>query len=83
MLIVEVVLPTPPFWFTMAMTRAGPWDGSAAGTGNSESGLPVGPTGRGSLSIPAPRTLLACSSLTMGQPHFPLFLTKTLSFWLN
>ena len=34
-LIVEVVLPTPPFWLAMAMMRAGPCVLSGAGTGKS------------------------------------------------
>ena len=43
-LIVVVVLPTPPFWLHMAMIRAGPWLVSGAGSGNSGSGRPVGPS---------------------------------------
>src|SRR5262245_63931958 len=30
---VVVVLPTPPFWFAIAMMRAGPWISSGAGLG--------------------------------------------------
>jgi hypothetical protein len=30
-LMVVVVLPTPPFWLHMAMTRAGPWEASGRG----------------------------------------------------
>ncbi len=33
-LIVDVVLPTPPFWLHIAMIRAGPWPVSGCGTGN-------------------------------------------------
>jgi len=32
-LMVDVVLPTPPFWLHMASTRAGPWLLSGAGSG--------------------------------------------------
>ena len=39
---VDVVLPTPPFWLTMAMTRAGPWEDSGAGSGKSRWGAPGG-----------------------------------------
>ena len=42
-LMVVVVLPTPPFWLHIAMTRAGPCWVRARGTGKSGSGRPVGP----------------------------------------
>src|SRR5690606_13794911 len=43
-LIVEVVLPTPPFWLHIASTRAGPCSFTGGGTGISRTGRPVGPT---------------------------------------
>ena len=42
-LMVVVVLPTPPFWLHIAMTRAGPWLVSGGGSGKSIMGRPVGP----------------------------------------
>src|SRR5512146_3141434 len=42
--IVVVVLPTPPFWLQIAMTRAGPCSVSGSGSGKAEKGLPVGPS---------------------------------------
>src|SRR5215475_14527019 len=42
-LIVDVVLPTPPFWLHMAMTLAGPCLLSWGGSGNLGMGRPVGP----------------------------------------
>src|SRR3954464_8917096 len=42
-LIVDVVLPTPPFWLHMAMIRAGPCEDSGAGIGKLGIGRPVGP----------------------------------------
>ncbi len=41
---VEVVLPTPPFWLHIAMIFAGPWDESGAGSGIDRRGRPVGPS---------------------------------------
>ena len=62
---VEVVLPTPPFWLTMAMTRAGPWEDSGAGSGNSRWGRPVGPITASSRSSSVPsRVAEPCSLLT-------------------
>src|SRR5690606_20651860 len=43
-LIVDVVLPTPPFWLHMASTRAGPCSFTGGGVGISRNGRPVGPT---------------------------------------
>src|SRR5215217_2780891 len=40
-LMVVVVLPTPPFWLHIAMTRAGPCEASGGGTGKSGSGRPT------------------------------------------
>ncbi|CAM5650686.1 hypothetical protein SANTM175S_07412 [Streptomyces antimycoticus] len=40
---VEVVLPTPPFWLHIAMIFAGPWSVSGPGIGKYGSGRPVGP----------------------------------------
>src|SRR5688572_30547111 len=45
-LIVVVVLPTPPFWLHIAMTRALPCSVSGRGSGRSIIGRPVGPSGR-------------------------------------
>src|SRR6478609_11022465 len=62
---VEVVLPTPPFWLTMAITRAGPWEDSGAGSGNSRWGRPVGPITASSRSSSVPsRVAEPCSLLT-------------------
>src|SRR4051794_26419113 len=47
---VVVVLPTPPFWLHMAMTRAGPCSWSGSGSARRGNGRPVGP------SSAAPRT---------------------------
>src|SRR5262245_3453094 len=41
---VEVVLPTPPFWLHIAITLAGPWLRSRGGAGKRGMGLPVGPS---------------------------------------
>src|ERR1700704_2957046 len=46
-LIVEVVLPTPPFWLQIANTRAGPCRSSGGGCGTVRRRRPVG-------SIPSP-----------------------------
>src|SRR5699024_431608 len=43
MLMVEVVLPTPPFWLHMEITVAGPFFSSSGGCGIVRSGLPVKP----------------------------------------
>ena len=43
-----VVLPTPPFWLHMEMTRAGPCSVSGLGSGSTGIGRPVGPSGRSS-----------------------------------
>src|SRR5262245_23165958 len=42
-LMVVVVLPTPPFWLHIAMTRAGPCSVRAGGSGRYGIGRPVGP----------------------------------------
>ena len=42
-LIVDVVLPTPPFWLHTAITVAGPWLVSGRGVGMVRQGRPVGP----------------------------------------
>src|SRR5690606_7348384 len=42
-LMVVVVFPTPPFWLTMATTRAGPWTSRGTGSGNTGRGRCVGP----------------------------------------
>ena len=39
-----VVLPTPPFWLHIEITRAWPWVVSGFGSGNSGIGRPVGPS---------------------------------------
>src|SRR3954449_5280493 len=43
-LIVVVVLPTPPFWLHIEMTRALPWVTRGVGSGISGIGRPVGPS---------------------------------------
>ena len=43
-LIVVVVLPTPPFWLHIEMTRALPWVNTGRGSGRSGIGRPVGPS---------------------------------------
>ena len=43
-LMVDVVLPTPPFWLHIAMMRAGPCSTGGRGTGKRGIGRPVGPT---------------------------------------
>src|SRR3954449_11607625 len=43
-LMVDVVLPTPPFWLHIAMIFAGPCSVSGEGIGKYGSGRPVGPT---------------------------------------
>src|SRR3954462_15710270 len=60
-LMVEVVLPTPPFWLTMAITRAGPCEDRTGGSGNSVSGRPVGPSTAPSGSC---RMVEPCSLIT-------------------
>src|SRR5688500_8217722 len=42
-LIVVVVLPTPPFWLHIAITRALPWPVTGFGSGMWIMGRPVGP----------------------------------------
>ena len=69
---VVVVLPTPPFWLHIAMIRAGPWEARAAGSGNSGSGRPVGPT------CPAVRILNAASESNSLSP-VPVLLTVSLA----
>ena len=47
---VVVVLPTPPFWLHIEITRALPWMVIGRGSGSSGIGRPVGPsTGLGGL----------------------------------
>src|SRR3546814_9836297 len=43
-LMVDVVLPTPPFWLHIAMIIAGPWCANGVGWGTSRTGRPVGPS---------------------------------------
>ena len=42
---VVVVLPTPPFWLHIEITRALPWVVSGGGSGMNGIGRPVGPSG--------------------------------------
>ncbi len=43
-LMVVVVLPTPPFWLHIEITRAGPCSVTGRGSGSNGIGRPVGPT---------------------------------------
>src|SRR3954451_17684165 len=49
-LIVVVVLPTPPFWLHMAITRAGPCSVTGGGSGRAGQGRPVGPSSGSAIS---------------------------------
>ena len=58
-LIVDVVLPTPPFWLHIEITRALPCRVSGVGSGKCGIGRPVGPMGASSAVAPV--------SVTMGS----------------
>src|SRR4051812_14297982 len=52
-LIVVVVLPTPPFWLHIEITRALPWAATGAGSGITGIGRPVGPSAPGASAATA------------------------------
>src|SRR3954453_6142647 len=67
-LMVEVVLPTPPFWLHIAMTFAGPCTFLGFGSGIGRGGRPVspGPAGAGG-SAPLPSSFMRCGPTVGGR----------------
>jgi hypothetical protein len=58
-----VVFPTPPFWLTIEITRAGPWLSSAGGSGKSGRGRPVGPRSMSRVNLEESLTWCSCRLL--------------------
>ncbi len=62
-LMVVVVLPTPPFWLHIEITRAPPCRVSGVGSGMNGIGLPVGPI----TTSPASSTTVAAAAVDAGE----------------